>query len=131
MTAFHSKAGSGIHTVEAVTVLCGPDINVSICGGTHYHVGASALGLPRQSLKDSSKPSASVSVLTVVGHKEDDLAKQAAHHLATVFRCRVSVQAGLHIDNATQKDIERLWGNYEAALRDVESQLRPHFNEVQ
>jgi len=117
-------AGDGIYAVEAAAVKCGPDISVCICGGTHPHIGASALGIPRPSLRDPSKPSASTSVFTVVGHKEDDLAKQAAEHLATSFGCRVSVQAGLHIDQASKRDIELLWANYEAVLRSLEVGLR-------
>lgn len=124
MTVLYSETGSGKYVMEAVIAICGPDISVCICGGTHYHIGASALGIPRESLRDKAKPSASVSVLTAVGHKEDELSKHAAHHLATEFGCRVSVSAGVHIDNATPDDIQLLWANYEKLLGDIISQIR-------
>lgn len=120
MNPIHITAGTGIHQVEITTILCGPDLNVCILGGTHPHIGASALGLPRPSLKDAKIRSASVSVLTVVAHKEDELAREAAHKLAAAFGCTVSVQAGLHIDHAAAGDIQLLWENYETALKELE-----------
>jgi len=124
MKTLDIKAGSGIHLVEATAVLCGPDVHVCICGGTHHHIGASALGLPCPSLKDPSKLSASVSVLNVVRHKEDQLARDAAYQLTKTLGCRVSVSAGLHVDNATQEDIQKLWKNYEQVLQEVTQRLK-------
>lgn len=124
MKALHSGAGSGIHRVDAVAFVCGPDLNVCICGGTHPHVGACALGIPRRSLRDESKGSASVSVLTVVGHKEDEVVRRAAHRLAAALGCRVSVSAGLHVDDASTEDIRLLLNNFEEAVADVEKQAR-------
>lgn len=124
MRTFQAKAGSGKYVVEAMAVLCGPDVSVCICGGTHPHIGASALGLPCESLKDSSQPSASVSVLNVVGHKEDQLAKEAAFKLTKSLGCRVSVSAGLHVDHATQEEIQLLWNCYEQVLIEIEALLK-------
>lgn len=118
MTAVSSKAGEAPHLVEISAIFCGADICVSICGGTHYHIGAVALGIPRPSLKDASKLSASVSVLCALGHKEDELARDAAHRLAVTFGCKVCACAGLHIDEASAEDIRVLWENYEQALAD-------------
>lgn len=114
--------------MEATVVICGSDISVCFCDGTHPHIGASAMGLPRPSLKNNAEPSASVSVFTVTGHKEDSLVNQAAHRLSTLFRCRTSVQAGLHIDNAEPEDLQLLWSNYEQVLEKMEAALRKCFD---
>lgn len=108
-------------------MICGPDISVCFFGGTHPHIGASALGLPRYSLRNPAEPSASVSVFTVTGHKEDSLVNRAARRLSTLFRCRVSVQAGLHIDNAAPEDLRLLWSNYNTALAEMEAALYKYF----
>jgi len=115
--------GAGRHRVEAVIAFCGPDISVSFGGGESPHIGAVALGIPRQSLADASKPSASASVLCVTGHKEDELARSAALELATLFACRVTVTAGLHIDDATAEDITLLDENYGAVLFEVKRRV--------
>jgi len=120
MEPIHITEGTGIHQVAVTALLCGPDINVCILGGTHPHIGASALGLPRASLKDANVRSTSVSVLTVINHKEDELARDAAHKLTSAFGCITSVQAGLHIDNASPDDIKLLWENYGIALKELE-----------
>lgn len=124
MKTLHTAAGTAIHQVEITAILCGPDINICILGGTHPHLGASALGLPRASLKDPNARSASVSVLTVPGHKEDELVRDAAARITSACGCIASVQAGLHIDNATSDDIKLLWKNYETALKKLEKHLR-------
>jgi gallate decarboxylase subunit D len=115
--------GAGRHRVEAVIVFCGPDISVSFGGGESPHIGAVALGVPRPSLADASKPSASASVLCVTGHKEDEIVRAAALELATVFTCRVIVAAGLHVDNATAEDIRLLDENYGAVLFEVKRRV--------
>jgi hypothetical protein len=124
MTTLSSSAGTGAYRVDAVALICGPDIALCLYGGTHPHVGACALALPRPSLLDAEKPSASASVLTALGHKEDEVVRAAALDLATAFGSRVSVCAGIHIDDATSEDIALLWANYEQALSEIKEKLR-------
>lgn len=108
------EAGEGVYRVEATVTLCGSDLSVCLCGGDTPHIGAVALASPRMSLADKEKPSASASVICVTGHKEDELAREAALDLSTLYRCQVVVSAGIHIDNATGDDIKVLWKNYKA-----------------
>lgn len=113
------ECGEWRYRVEATVVLCGRDISVCFGGGETQHIGAVALALPRPSLADPSTPSASASVLCVTGHKEDELAKAAALELATVFGCRVSITVGIHVDDATAYDIDRLNESYGHTLAKV------------
>lgn len=115
--------GEAPHRVEAVIVFCGPDISVCFGGGERPHIGASALGVPRPSLADSSMPSASASVVCVTGHKEDLLARAAALELATLFSSVVTVSVGLHVDGATAEDIRLLDDNYGAVLTEVKRRI--------
>lgn len=110
------EAGEGVYRVEATVTLCGSDLSVCICGGDTPHIGAVALASPRMSLADKEKTSASASVICVTGHKEDELAREAALELSTLFKCQAVVAAGIHIDNATGDDIKVLWKNYEAIM---------------
>lgn len=108
--------------VEITLLPCGQDLSVTILGGSRPHIGASALALPRPSLADPAKPSASESVLCVPGHKDDVVAKEAAHRLATAFGCTVNVCAGLHLDNATPEDIADMMAAFHTALDEALAQ---------
>lgn len=86
-------------TLEAVSVPMGNDLCLVITGGDRPHLGAVALAQARPSLQDSSKVSASTSVLTVPGHKEDLLARSAAQCLAAGLNRTVVVCCGIHVDD--------------------------------
>ncbi|MDR0826971.1 MAG: hypothetical protein LBN33_03710 [Desulfovibrio sp.] len=106
-------AGAGQHKVEAMVIACGKDILVALGGGTNCHIGATATAVPRPSLADGAKLSASASVLCVTGHKEDEIARGTALSLASACNCVVTVVAGIHIDGATSEDIAILKRNCE------------------
>jgi len=89
--------------IEALAM--GEDLTVAITGGDLPHLGAAALGVPRPSLSDPRAMSASVSVLTITGHKEDEIVRYAAYKLAASLGRSVLVAGGIHIDNITQQGI--------------------------
>jgi len=124
MKTIHSSAGEGMYIVEAVAVRCGNDVSVTIAGGEAYHIGASALGIPRPSLTGEDKVSASASVICVTGHKEDLLARNAALQLSSKLNCHVNVTVGLHIDHATLNDIRKLEQHCSMVLADIERKLQ-------
>ena len=121
--------GSPPYVVTAAVTLCGKDAAVVIGGGEAPHVGASALALPRPSLKPGGGISATASVLCVPGHKEDLLARDAALRLASRLNTAVSVSVGLHIDHATPDDINRLQTNFERLVDQTEHWLLEKRNE--
>jgi gallate decarboxylase subunit D len=94
--------------VEVTTHWVGKDLVVTIGGGTHPHVGAVAMAQPRPSLKGDGTVSATASVIALLGHKEDELARWAALHLAARLNATVVVSAGLHVDDATLDEVLRL-----------------------
>lgn len=63
------KEYNGLHVVLQAIAM-GKDWNVVITGGEIPHLGSIALGIPRPSLQSPAHTSATVSVLTLTGHKE-------------------------------------------------------------
>jgi hypothetical protein len=95
----------GRFRLQASVRLIGPDILVALWGGTHPHIGAVALALPRPSLKDKKKTSATSSVLTILGHKEDQTVKAVAEKISSVFKKNCVVTAGIHWDHLKPEEI--------------------------
>lgn len=122
---FWEGFGEGRHRVEALAIVCGSDLVVALQGGTHHHIGATAMAVPRPSLADSSQLSSTASVLCVVGHREDDLARSVALHLSAALECAVTVVAGLHVDNATDADVHILVENCDRVIEQLIARLRP------
>lgn len=123
MYNFRILAGNGTERVEALVIMVGQDIGAVFGGGEAFHIGASALAVPRPSLAAGGHSSASASVLCVTGHKEDELARFAALQLSAKFSCVVNVTVGLHIDQASAGEIEELVGNFHHCLALVENRL--------
>jgi hypothetical protein len=86
----------------------GQDLLVSIWGGTRPHIGAIGIAIPRPSLKNQKKWSATSSNFTFVGHKEDVMVKKISEDLATLLRRNVVVTAGLHWDRITSNEIKTI-----------------------
>ncbi len=118
------RVEDGKYSVSALVVRCGRDVSVTVGGGECLHLGAGALAVPRPSLADPAKTSASVSVLCVTGHKEDEFARRAAERLAAGLNCVVSVCAGVHIENARPEELTRLAGNLNTLLDGVLEKLK-------
>jgi gallate decarboxylase subunit D len=114
------------YVVEAMVTLCGTDIAVNIGGGLRPHIGAVALAMPRPSIRSDGNISATASVLCILGHKEDVLARTAALHLARAFHKVVLVSVGLHVENATSEDIECLNKNFDILLTLIETWLQKY-----
>lgn len=93
-------AGSGSCRIEMTVALTGNGLVVQIYGGNGPHVGAVALSTPRPSLSGDGRISCSTSVMTLVGHKDDEVAKPAAEAIAKALNQPVAAVAGVHVDNA-------------------------------
>lgn len=89
-------AGEKPYRIYAQLQLIGIDIVITVFGGDMPHIGAIAIGVPRPSLKHNKQTSASTSVITITGHKEDDLAKKMANLIASSLNKKVVLTAGMH-----------------------------------
>jgi hypothetical protein len=108
MKKFTVEVSKGPLRIYSSVQRIGPDLLVSIWGGTHPHIGAVAMAVPRPSLKDPQKVSATSSNFTFVGHKEDLLAKKISEKIASQLKTNVIVTAGIHWDKLPPNKIETI-----------------------
>ncbi|SMC00079.1 hypothetical protein SAMN00808754_3266 [Thermanaeromonas toyohensis ToBE] len=109
--------GKGRFRVFCRLFLTQGGIVAHIFGGERPHVGAVALAVPRPSLEGTGRTSSTASVLTVVGHKDDELARPVALLLAARLGVPAVVVAGVHVDGASRRDIAELVRNSWRAVR--------------
>ena len=95
--------------------LMGPDLLVTLWGGAP-HIGALGMAVPRPSLRDPGKQSATASVFTFPGHKEDAVAKLLSEGLAARLGRHVVVVAGIHWDGLQPGEIGQITEACEALL---------------
>ncbi len=85
--------------------LIGEDLCVIISGGERPHIGCVTISVPRPSLSDASVVSATTSVLNLVGHKDDEVARVVSNDLSSKLNKTVVVTCGIHLDYITQEEI--------------------------
>ena len=110
---FMVRTAEGAYDLEASVRWIGKDLLVAIWGGEKPHIGAVSLAQPRPSLKDPKDTSATASVICMLGHKEDELAKAISEVLAATLNTPVVVAAGIHWDNIDEEGIRSVTRNSE------------------
>lgn len=124
MRAIRGVSGDPPHRIEYVVQPTGDGLTITMTGGTHPHIGAVAIAVPRPSLADPRAISATTSVYTLVGHKDDELAKATADLICRSLNCVTVVVAGFHMEAATPADIRQIMDNAQRAARDMVMALR-------
>nr|WP_294673784.1 hypothetical protein [uncultured Blautia sp.] len=76
----------------------GQGINVLIEGGDSGHIGAVAVAGPGMATK----------VIAFPGHREDVLSKRWGEELAVKYNVPVVVEAGIHFNQITKKEIQEV-----------------------
>ncbi len=127
---FVVKTEEDSYNLSAGVRLIGEDVLVAIWGGEKPHIGAVAVAQPRPSLKDPEVTSATASVICLVGHKEDELAKASAEILAAALNTRVVVTAGIHWDNLDPEGIRRIIQNSEILVEMILQQCVTEFSDT-
>lgn len=92
-------------TINAQVTALGNDVLIVFYGGK-LHIGAVGMAQPRPSLKDPEKISASSSIYTYSGHKEDVVVKAVSEEVSKRLNKRVVVVAGIHWDELSSVEIE-------------------------
>ena len=108
--------GESKYKVEADAVITAKGVIITIFGGEEPHIGAVAIAVPRPSLGKTSKISSTSSVYTLIGHKDDDIAKPVAGMLARELNEVVVVIVGIHVDDATDEEIKILMNNSQKVI---------------
>ena len=97
--------------LRLVCVSMGRDLAVALDGGDRAHIGAVAVSQARPSHAPDGGLSATTSVITLPGHKEDDLARSLAARFAAGLDATVCVACGVHLDAIRAdelKDVQEL-----------------------
>ncbi|HIE06900.1 MAG TPA: hypothetical protein EYP64_02510, partial [Desulfarculaceae bacterium] len=102
-----SESNNGFAIQGTIIALDNSDVIVIITGGWD-HIGAVGLAVPRPSLLDANNRSATSSILTMPGHKEDVLVKDVSERLAAATGRNIAVIAGVHYDGLSIDDIKVL-----------------------
>ncbi len=110
--------------IEAEAVRIGDDVLVYVWGGEIPHIGAVAAAQPRPSLADAADTSATASVLTYLGHKEDEVVKSMSEALSSALNRKVVVTAGIHWDGLEPADIKVIRGRVEEITGKLVRRLR-------
>jgi hypothetical protein len=108
MKRFLVKISKGRFKIHGFVQEVGQDLLVSIWGGTRPHIGAIGIAVPRPSLKNPKKWSATSSNFTFLGHKEDIMVKKISEKLATQLKRNVVATAGVHWDRITSNEIKTI-----------------------
>jgi gallate decarboxylase subunit D len=94
--------------VTLTSVQMGEDLLVALHGGDRPHIGAVAISQPRFDVEGEPVTGACTSVITVYGHREDQLARDVAHRIARELGVTVTVACGIHIDKISPREIKQV-----------------------
>jgi len=104
---FNDAIDEGKFKVNLHAITSGDDLTVIIGGGEEPHIGSVVIACPNKS------KNVNYTIWTDEGHKDNVIAEDVATELIKNFdfNKNVVVIAGLHIDHATNEDINRLVKN--------------------
>lgn len=97
----------------------GADLAVRLYGGVRPHIGSVVLAVPRPSLQDPSRMSATASVLNRPGHQDEWPARRLAESFASRLQTNVAVFCGIHYDNLDGEQIREVNRRCEALAEEV------------
>jgi hypothetical protein len=112
MGKYELTRGEGRTRVNLMASNMGSDLMVSIYN-ENAHIGAVAVGE-----YDREEGRASVSVITRLGHKDDAIAQKAAYLISKCTKKPVCVIAGVHLDNITREEIDKILENSTMAVEE-------------
>ena len=123
-------AGEGRYAVRLSITRFDEGIAAVLTGGEKAHVGAVALAAPADTESPCGIPAAPADsrsqTLVLPGHKDDLVARETAAALCEALGEPVSVSAGLHIDDASREEIDRLVANCRAVTARAVSAIAGH-----
>lgn len=96
----------------------GKDYTITICGGSLPHIGSVVMAQARPSLTGNGI-SATSSVLNCVGHKDETIARMFAEKIAICGNCTAVCICGIHLDNITEKQLDRIRESCDSLLKRI------------
>lgn len=116
---FEFSAGAGRHRVWGTAFLSAEGLAINLVGGDVPHIGAVAISIPHPSRADRRQRSTTTSSFSLIGHREDELARPFAADLARALGLTTVVVAGVHIERAGPADLSRVLQNAGRALEAI------------
>jgi hypothetical protein len=123
---FQVESGSGRTRLSARVLFQGRSPVVVVSGG-EAHIGAVALAEPvarEDTAEHAGARRATVSLLVRTGHREDELAAEAARRISTACGKPAVVCAGIHLDEITTEEIAQVRRNMEILTERILERLR-------
>lgn len=117
------NVGEGKYEISAKAIITCNGLLVTLFGGERSHIGAVAIAIPRPSLRNPTERSVTSSIFTLVGHKDDEIAKPAAESISRELNQVTVVVAGVHVENASSDEIRLLVENSMKAIENLISKL--------
>lgn len=112
MDRYELTRGEGRVKVSLLTHDIGGDLVVYIFN-ENAHIGAVAIGE-----YDPKEKRASTSVITRLGHRDDLIARKAAYLVSKQTKKPTCVIAGVHLDDITEEEIQRVLENADSLVKD-------------
>lgn len=94
--------------MEAAAAWMGGDVLLCLRGGDRPHIGCTVQAVPRPSLKDPGRTSATSSVLNLPGHKDEALCRLLAEQVCAALGCVTVCTGGVHLDHISPEQIDAL-----------------------
>ena len=111
MRVLEARYGKGRFKIWGSLSICKGGSSLVIFGGEKPHIGTAVITVPRPSLKTHTQLSTTSSVINLVGHKDEFIAKKAAEKLAIKLKRVTCVTAGVHIKDASSRELKILIRN--------------------
>jgi len=118
-----SSVGNGIFKVIAEVKIIGDDLMISVWGGTKPHIGSISVSVPRPGLKDKTIMSSTSSVINLIGHKDEVVARKFSEQLSAKFNRNAIATAGIHIDDITENQMDIIMQNITDLCLDIINKL--------
>lgn len=107
----HTSAGDISLQVSKI----GSDILAVISGGERPHIGCAVISVPRDSLSGDGSTSCTTSVLSLAGHKDEQICRMVSEALCVRYGATVVCTGGFHKDDITAEEISEVI----SAVRDM------------
>jgi len=117
MEEFRLTRSKGRVRTELLAYYLGSDLIVCLYNES-AHLGAVAVAD-----YDHKEQRASTSVITRLGHKDDEIARRQAHLIARRTEKPVCVICGVHLDNITKPEIDEFLGQADTLVEELLDQL--------
>lgn len=110
--------------IEARVIEAGDDLCIVVTGGQKQHIGSVSISIPRSSLENPEKLSATTSTYNFVSHKDDIIGNQFSKKIATALNKKTVVTCGIHLDDITEEQMSTVHMVSEKLLQDIIEELK-------